>query len=780
MNRLRFVPDRALVLSVIPALFLASAVLAGGATPASPVSEPPTGSASDSVAKIVSIGGPVAKTRVPPILAQHVFLPPQSISALDISGDESVIAVTTMAFLHDRNFWLVSADGKLLWGRRVHPWAPYQVATTAKGSACAVGLAYSRITPPHPIIALFHDEKNVETVLTDDEGDHGFLRYGRGDWRSGWLVSSMGDLVIRAGGSVLTIGTRDGAWQMTEDGVARKIPAGFPPQRPYRFAASADGRLLVLGYVLPEVSRLTKGNLTESFRLRVPPALLSVRRTNDFKELGSVKPLEEAPSIDKLHEPARDFPELGEKFRLGADAILPFRVAASVAVNADGSRIAFTEYAGWLWIRSGPAIGRWDPPYHVIPFVPRQRGWLRIVGATGEPLARSRLPREGLFDVLLDRGGKTAWCFPASWFARGMAGCTWRPADPEARIVFGYDLGRSRWTSAWEFPDAVSDLAIAPNGERVLASCWDGKLYLVDLSGKLLATLPTGSPARVRWSNSGHFAIAGTQAGEVVCLEADGRTRWRLELPKAELPPLQQPVQRVFEEVPVFQVGRVGPEHAYVGDTWLIKTREGGILVDTGGTSGIPLTIQRMKSAGVDLKDVRYLLHSHSHGDHCGAGYLWRTFGLKIVAPESADLTLAWLMPTLSDYGLWVPRPVDIPLSLKKAGDEADITLDNLAIKAIFVPGHSFDSVIYTMELAGQRVAFTGDIGFENQDILHRCWGDVDHARAVTEVIRTRLLPWKPHFVFRGHGARRDGTASLEDLVQRSQQSIRKAEQGGK
>ena len=89
-------------------------------------------------------------------------------------------------------------------------------------------------------------------------------------------------------------------------------------------------------------------------------------------------------------------------------------------------------------------------------------------------------------------------------------------------------------------------------------------------------------------------------------MDADGIERWRVKLPEAGPPPLEKPIQRVFEEVPIYQVGRVGPEHAYVGDTWLIKTARGGILVDTGGTSGIPFTLQRMKSVGVDLKDVRH------------------------------------------------------------------------------------------------------------------------------------------------------------------------------
>jgi glyoxylase-like metal-dependent hydrolase (beta-lactamase superfamily II) len=243
------------------------------------------------------------------------------------------------------------------------------------------------------------------------------------------------------------------------------------------------------------------------------------------------------------------------------------------------------------------------------------------------------------------------------------------------------------------------------------------------------------------------------------------------------LPPLKQPIQRVFEEVPIYQVGRTGPEHAYVGDTWLIKTDQGGLLIDTGGTSSIPATLQRIRSAGVDFKDVHFLLHTHSHGDHCGAGYLWRALGLKTVAPESANFTLAWLMPMLTDYGVWVPRPVDRPLALKRAGDETELTFGNLKVRAIFVPGHSYDSVVYALELEGKRVVFTGDIGFDNQqDMLHRCWGDLDRAREVTDAVRSKVLPFKPDFVFRGHGAKRDGTAYLEDLVRRTQESMRKAE----
>ncbi len=254
-----------------------------------------------------------------------------------------------------------------------------------------------------------------------------------------------------------------------------------------------------------------------------------------------------------------------------------------------------------------------------------------------------------------------------------------------------------------------------------------------------------------------------------------GNACWRTALPVALPQPAAEPAKPVFADVPIFSVGRVGTEHAYVGDMWLIKADGGALMVDGGGTSGIPLTWQRMRAAGVEPDQLRYILLSHSHGDHAGAMYLWRTAGAKTVAPESAALTMNWLMPTWTDYSIWVPTPIDVPLRLGRVGDEAQITLCGLKIKAIFVPGHSFDSVVYVMDFGGKRVAFTGDIGFEGEShILHRTWGDLAKAQSVTQVIRDKVLPLKPDYVFTGHTAYRSGTEFLESLVQRTEAAMKK------
>jgi glyoxylase-like metal-dependent hydrolase (beta-lactamase superfamily II) len=165
---------------------------------------------------------------------------------------------------------------------------------------------------------------------------------------------------------------------------------------------------------------------------------------------------------------------------------------------------------------------------------------------------------------------------------------------------------------------------------------------------------------------------------------------WRHAIPVKEVSPLAQPPAEVVAGVPIYQGGRIsGGEHAYVGDIWIIKSGNKGVIVDAGGTSGFSITQARLQA--LDIEQVTHVLHTHTHGDHAGGAYLWRALGAKIVAPKPAALSLTWLMPMLTDYGIYPPRSVDMPLPLERVGDEADFELSGLKFHAVFVPGHSFD-----------------------------------------------------------------------------------------
>ena len=757
------------ILTVLCPLVVAAAGLRGVAWPAEP---PPP----------IPIGSSPERSCVPAPLHQGTVLPPQSVSALDVSDDGRFVAVGTMACRHDRNFWLMSAEtGAAAWGRYVETWAPAQVRALADGQGFAVGLTYGPVTSVGSTVGLFRNENDPIAYAYDWPlvGGRGWLRYGGGDRLTGWPASVPADLFTRAGKPLFASADANNSRSVFQyDG---GTPRSLNVNRPFRMAASADGKVLAFGYAVHDF-RGIEPKLTRRFFDAAPRGMVTVRSAVGAapgKDLWVVEPAAGAAPAPRPPEPSDDFPALAEDFNLKPLALVPFRVPMSVAINGDGATVAVAEYGGHARVGRERILPNWSPR-DPIAFCPRQRGLLRLFAAPGQELVNVALPADGLFDVHLDRPGTAVWCVPASWFARGLAGCPWLPADEAAHTVFVYDVAKKSWKAPWRFPDAVSDLAVRPDGQGALASCWDGGLYLLDRDGGLTARLRVGGPARVRWSADGAFAVAGTREGVVVRVNADGAEVWRKELPAAPAAAPRPGFGPVFQDVPVYAVGRTGPEHAYVGDAWLIKTAAGGILVDTGGVSAQAATRERIRAAGLDPKDIRYVLLSHSHGDHAGAAYLWRAAGAKVVAPASAAFAVTGVMPTWSDYNLWVPCPIDEPLPLKRAGDEAEVTLCGVKVKAIFAPGHSPDSVVYAMELNGRRVIFTGDIAFDDRrremplgsNILHRCWGDRENAARVIRVIETQVLPLEPEFGFTGHAAYPDAAAAWGRILAASRAAL--------
>ena len=306
----------------------------------------------------------------------------------------------------------------------------------------------------------------------------------------------------------------------------------------------------------------------------------NVWQVNPNQKLWTAPPTVVLPPT--LPSPAADFPDMAKDFRLAADALVPGHVATAVALNGDGSRVAVVEYGVWSWVRSRPVIEKWDPPIHTLNFLPGKRGRLRVFDGNGKELFREMLPEDGMFEVGFGDGADEVWCWPTTWFARGMAGAAWLPVDRPAGTLYHVELG-SHSAAALAFPDAIADCAVSSKDGRAMVSCWDGRICLLE---------------------------------------------------------------------------------------------------------------------------------------------------------------------------------------------KTDFEVSGLKVHALFVPGHSFDLTIYMTELNGKRIAFTGDLGFENQDILHRCWGDAAKAREVVRVVRNKLLSWRPAVVFTGHGVRTNGTEFLAQLVRQTEQSL--------
>jgi glyoxylase-like metal-dependent hydrolase (beta-lactamase superfamily II) len=683
---------------------------------------------------------------------------------VDVSGDGKFITVGTMAFSHDANVWQLAPDGTVIAKRHLPPWAPMQVATLNGGRMLAVGLAYSRAASPDPTVWLGRSEELFAATLNDDlaeadshEGEFARLRPGSGDWRTGWLASCLGELFVRGPDWVF----KPPRWSLDADGRRHELRFEqknlFPTSRAMHMVASADGRRVAFGWL---------GFGESTSRVTTHADALELWQVKPNQKLWSAPPTVGEPH--KLPDPVADFAESAKEFRLASDALVPGYVTAAVAVNRDGSRVAVIEYGVWGWVRNGPAIGEWDPPIHVLNFLPKQRGRLRVFDGSGKELFSEPLPEKGLFEVGFSGNSNEVWCWPGSWFARGVAGEVWLPIDA-ARTLYRVPLD-ARTAEALVFPDAVAACALNPADGRALVSCWDGWIYLFAGAGQLGAKHDVGGPARLTWSNDGAFAVVGTADGRLMRVEQTGNLSWSRVIDATEPPSLTKPPTEVVAGLPIFQGGRIPRgEQAYVGDIWVIKSGPKAVLIDAGGLSGFSQTQARLRALGVE--QVTHVLHTHTHGDHCGGAYLWRAAGAEMVGPKPAAFALTWLMPMLTDYGIYPPRPLDVPLPLARIGDETDFEVSGLKFRALFVPGHSFDLTIYTTTLGGKRIAFTGDLGFENQDILHRCWGDADKARQVVRVVRDKLLPWRPDIVFSGHGVRINGLEFLTALVRATEAS---------
>ena len=158
----------------------------------------------------------------------------------------------------------------------------------------------------------------------------------------------------------------------------------------------------------------------------------------------------------------------------------------------------------------------------------------------GKELLSERLPEEGMFEVGFSSDADEVWCWPAAWFARGMAGAVWLPVDRPARTIYRVAIN-SGTAVALVLPDAVADCALSPADGRALVSCWDGRIHLLERAGRVAAALDAGGPARLAWSNDGAFAVAGTADGRLLRVEQSGKLAWSKAIPVTEPPPLTQP-----------------------------------------------------------------------------------------------------------------------------------------------------------------------------------------------------------------------------------------------
>jgi metallo-beta-lactamase class B len=139
--------------------------------------------------------------------------------------------------------------------------------------------------------------------------------------------------------------------------------------------------------------------------------------------------------------------------------------------------------------------------------------------------------------------------------------------------------------------------------------------------------------------------------------------------------------------------------------SFLIKTRDGLILLDTGEEAAFPQITSHIQQLGFRTSDIKYLIHSHSHSDHVAGDA-----DLKKLVPAVKILATAQDAEVIESGGKKdfdttraQFKPVKIDRIIK---DGETLTLGEVTLTAHLTPGHTRGCTTWTttVEDAGRKL----------------------------------------------------------------------------
>jgi len=153
-----------------------------------------------------------------------------------------------------------------------------------------------------------------------------------------------------------------------------------------------------------------------------------------------------------------------------------------------------------------------------------------------------------------------------------------------------------------------------------------------------------------------------------------------------------------------FPAFRVAGNLYYVGSrglaSYLITTPEGHILINSNMEANVPMIRTSMESLGFKFSDIKILLISHAHYDHCaGSATIKRLTGAKYMVMDGDVDVVESGGKSDFQYGndptaLYPAAKVDRVLH---DGDE--VKLGDATLKARLTPGHTKGCTTWTMKV---------------------------------------------------------------------------------
>lgn len=205
-----------------------------------------------------------------------------------------------------------------------------------------------------------------------------------------------------------------------------------------------------------------------------------------------------------------------------------------------------------------------------------------------------------------------------------------------------------------------------------------------------------------------------------------------------------------------FPPHRIAGNLYYVGSrdlaSYLITTPEGHVLINSSLEESVPLIRASVEKLGFKFTDIRILLISHAHSDHCaGSAEILKLTGAKhfVMEGDANAVEQGGAKKTRlgkGDYTQFPPAKVD-----RRLKDGEEVKLGDAVLVAHLTPGHTPGCTTWTMKADGLNAVI---IGSPNVNPGYILVGNKNYPTIATDYETTfRVLKSLPVDLFLGaHG----------------------------